>query len=57
MMVGGHVTHDNNPRPLTAREFEAMMRELDQAQDWMLDQLKERRIAQELSQLPVETDQ
>lgn len=51
------MTHDNTPRPLTAREFEAMMRELDQAQDWMLDQLKERRIAQELSQLPVETDQ
>lgn len=57
MMVGGHVTHDNTPRPLTAHEFEAMMRELDEAQNWMLGQLKGRRIAQELSQLPVETDQ
>lgn len=49
--------HDNIPRPLTAHEFEAMMRELDEAQDWMLDQLKQRRVAQEQLHVPSETDQ
>lgn len=37
---------DNSQRPLTTREFEAMMREFDEAQDWMLDQLRQRWIAQ-----------
>jgi hypothetical protein len=56
MIVGGHVTHDNSPKPLTAHEFEAMMREFDEAQDWMLDQLRQRRLAQERPQVPVEPD-
>lgn len=56
MIVGGHVMHDNAPRPLAAREFEAMMREFDEAQDWMLDQLRQRRLAQEPFQVPVESD-
>lgn len=45
---------DNPPRPLAAHEFEAMMREFDEAQDWMLDQLRQRRVAQEPLQVPVE---
>lgn len=57
MIVGGHVTDDNSLRPLTAHEFEAMMRELDDAQDWMLDQLEQRRIAQERPDVSVDTDQ
>jgi len=32
-----------------------MMSTLDEAQDWMLDQLMQRRIAQEPLQVPVET--
>lgn len=56
MIVGGHVTHDNAPRPLAADEFEAMMREFDEAQDWMLEQLRQRQIAQEPTQVPVEPD-
>lgn len=48
--------HDNAPRPLATPEFEAMMREFDQAQDWMLDQLRQRRLAQERPQVPVEPD-
>ncbi|MDR9862918.1 hypothetical protein [Pseudomonas baetica] len=47
---------DNAPRPLTPLEFDKMMRELDEAQDWMVDQLRQRRIAQEPLQVPVETD-
>lgn len=50
------MTHDNSPKPLTAHEFEAMMREFDEAQDWMLDQLRQRRLAQERPQVPVEPD-
>lgn len=50
------MTHDNTPRPLAAHEFEAIMREFDEAQDWMLDQLRQRRLAQEPPQVPVEPD-
>lgn len=49
--------HDDAPRPLAAREFEVMMREFDEAQDWMLNQLRQRRIAHERPELPAETDQ
>ena len=49
--------HDNTLGPLTAHEFDAMMRELDEAQDWMLDQLRQRRVAQEQLHVPSETDQ
>ena len=56
MIIGGHVTHDNTPRPLAAHEFEAIMREFDEAQDWMLDQLTQHRLAQERLQVPVESD-
>lgn len=38
--------HDNVPRPLTSKEFDAIMREMDEVQEWMIDQLKRRRIAQ-----------
>jgi hypothetical protein len=43
---GEDVEHDNVPRPLTSEEFDAMMRAMDEAQEWMIDQLKRRRIAQ-----------
>ncbi len=56
VIVGGHVMHDNAQRPLSAREFEAMMREFDEAKDWMLDQLRQRRLAQEPPQVPVESN-
>lgn len=52
-----HVMHGNTPGRLTAHEFDAMMRELDEAQDWMLDQLKQRRVVQEQLHVPSETDQ
>lgn len=46
-MIGGdRVEHDNVPRPLTSKEFDAIMREMDEVQEWMIDQLKRRRIAQ-----------
>lgn len=45
--------HDNAPRPLATREFEAMMSTLDEAQDWMLNQLRQRQIAQESPHVPV----
>lgn len=46
-MIGeDRVEHDNVPRPLTSEEFDAMMRQMDEAQEWMIDQLKRRRIAQ-----------
>ncbi len=46
-MIGeDDVEHDNTPRLLTSEEFAAMMRQIDQAQEWMIDQLKRRRIAQ-----------
>ena len=46
-MIGGdRVEHDYVPRTLTSEEFDAMMREMDEAQKWMIDQLKRRRIAQ-----------
>jgi hypothetical protein len=51
------VTRDNKPRQLTAQEFELMMGELDTAQDWMLDQMKQRRTDQEHPHVPTETDQ
>jgi hypothetical protein len=54
MIVGGHVTHENSPPPLTAHEFGAMMREFDEAQNWMLDQLRQRRLVQERPQVPLE---
>lgn len=49
--------HNNTPRPLTDHEFEAMMRELGEAQDWMLDQLRQRRSPQERPHVAAETDQ
>lgn len=39
------VKQDNTPRPLTSEEFDAMMQQMDEAQDWMIDQLKCRLIA------------
>lgn len=41
-----HMEHDNVRRPLTSEEFDAMMREVDEAQEWMIDQLKRRWSAQ-----------
>lgn len=51
------MTHDNSPRPLTAHEFEVMMRELDDAQDWMLNQLMQRQLVQAASHASAESDQ
>lgn len=39
------VEQDNTSRPLTSEEFDAMMRQMDEAQEWMIDQLKCRLIA------------
>jgi hypothetical protein len=39
------VEQDNIPAPLTSEEFDAMMRQIDEAQEWMIDQLKCRLIA------------
>ncbi|MCD5988499.1 hypothetical protein KDX30_11365 [Pseudomonas sp. CDFA 553] len=45
-MIGeDDVEQDNTPRLLTSEEFAAMMRQMDQAQEWMIDQLKCRLIA------------
>ncbi len=44
---------DNSPRPLTVQEFEAMMNTLDEAQDWMLNELRQRQIGQEAPHVPV----
>lgn len=39
-MIGeDDVEQDNTPRPLTSDEFDAMMRQMDEAQEWMIDQL------------------
>lgn len=48
--------HDNVPRPLTPEEFQAMMREMDEAQEWMIDQLKRRWIDQVSLPSTLETD-
>lgn len=50
------MTHDHTPRPLTDDEFETMMRELHEAGDWMLDQLRRRRLTQESPHAPSESD-
>lgn len=34
--------HEVLPRPLTRQEFDAMMREFDDAQMWMIEQLRRR---------------
>lgn len=48
--------HDNVPGPLTSEEFDAMMREMDEALEWMVDQVKRRRIAQASLPSTLETD-
>lgn len=56
-MIGeDDVEQDNTPRPLTSEEFDAMMQQMEEAQEWMIDQLKCRLIAHASSPSTWESD-